>query len=1111
MIATMTINRELSDSPAMDLPTGTVTFLLTDVESSTRMWEADNDRASAAIDRQYELLHTIITSHDGVLPLEQGEGDSVVAAFTRASAACAAALDVQRAFAEERWPSERPLRVRIALHTGEAQLRNEQNYFGPAIVRCARLRSIGHGGQTLLSEVTRDLLADHPIDDLSFRDLGVHRLKDLGRVEHVWQLCHPDLTVDFPPLRSLDDSPRNLPVPLTSFVGREAELAGLRELVGEHRLVTLTGSGGCGKTRLALQLATSLDVQFDGTARWVELAPISDPALVPSAIATALGHHDDHGRPLFETLPEQLGDRDLLAVFDNCEHLLDGVAEFVAQLLPVLPRMRIIATSREPLGIVGETAWRVPALDTETAAQLFVERAANARPGFVPDPAERAAIARIGERLDHVPLAIELAAARVRMMQPTRIADALDDRFRLLTGGGRTAMPRQQTLEASVAWSHDLLDEEERALFRRLSVFSRGFTLEAAEAVCADDDVDPYAVLELVTQLVDKSLVQVDSERGRYRLPETLRQYARERLFESGEGDGVRHRHLEFFLALAEETAPAIVTGDGPTLMAGLDAEHENLDVALEWAEASGEQERMLRMTTALTLYFELRGHLASGCQWFARALEPEGPPSVVRARALWGAAHVALYAHDFGTFMLRVPEALAMAESVDDSWTAARALNARGYAELWFDPELGHTTLEHSVALGREIDDAWAVADGLKMMSVALLTQHKVDEAQSVLEALYDVARALDNGFFVAWYHTGIGSIAWYRGDIDGARDHFELALEHCRAVGDPATGGIAASWLAEVDALAGDYATAEDRLESLLARHPDGDDFDPDEPTTVAVAALALHRGDPRGALSALAPLVDPDDIFPIPLWTSWAQTLRGAALLAIDDEAGASAALAIARQCAGPPLDSPWLASQADHQLGRLAAHAGCTHEAERLHHAALAMQADHGFLPGVADSLEALATIALGAESHEEGARLFGAAAALRRDSHLARWPADEAVYGDAITGLRTALGAEFDDIWASGEALTVPEAIAYATRARGERKRPSSGWDALTPMERQVVDLAAEGLTNPQIAERLFVARGTVKVHLGHVFPKLGVSTRTELAAMAARHSADDRD
>ncbi len=671
------------------LPSGTVTFLLSDVEGSTPMWEADRDAAAVAIARHYDLLDAAIVLHGGARPLEQGEGDSVVAVFARASDALGAALDVQRALADELWPGDRPLRVRVAVHTGEAQHRSERipragggdperNYSGPAIIRCARLRSIAHGGQIVVSDASHDLLVDNAVEGVSWRDLGTHRLKGLDRVERVWQLCHPDLESDFAPLRSIDVVPNNLPVELTTFVGRDAELCEVREALQEQRLITLTGTGGCGKTRLALHAATQEAENFAGGVRWVELAPLTESAIVPQAVASGLGLREDHGRPWTETLPEQLGDRDLLVVLDNCEQVLDATAEFVTLLLQLPPRLRIIATSREPLGIPGEFSWRVPSLDVQAAHELFVERARQVRATFDPGPDDRVAISHICTRLDHIPLAIELAAARIRMMQPARIAQALDDRFRLLTGGGRTVMPRQQTLEASVGWSHDLLDEQERAVLRRLSVFSGGFTLEAAETVCADDLVDYYAVLDLITRLVDKSLVQVDDECSRYRLLETIRQYASERLVQSGESAGVRDRHLGFFCALAEEAAPSFVTGEAPVWLGRLEIEHDNLDAALEWAAASGAQEAMLRMVTALALFFELRGHLIAGVRWFTRALELEGDDSAVRARALWGAAHVGLYAHDYGTMLRCAPEALAMAEATGDTWAQARAEHVR-------------------------------------------------------------------------------------------------------------------------------------------------------------------------------------------------------------------------------------------------------------------------------------------------------------------------------------------------------------------------------------------------------------------------------------------------
>jgi predicted ATPase/DNA-binding NarL/FixJ family response regulator len=870
--------------------------------------------------------------------------------------------------------------------------------------------------------------------------------------------------------------------------------------------VTLTGSGGCGKTRLALQVAARETENFAGGVRWIELAPLSDPALVPLALASGLGHRDDHGRPWTETLPEQLGDLDLLAVLDNCEQVLDATAAFVTQLLHLLPRLRIIATSREPLGIPGEISWRVPSLDAETAESLFVERARQARAGFDPDAGELAAIRRICTRLDHLPLAIELAAARVRMMQPARIAEALDDRFRLLTGGGRTVMPRQQTLEASVAWSHELLDDQERAVLRRLSVFSGGFTLDAAEAVCGDDLVDTYAVFELVTRLVDKSLVQFDDQWSRYRLLETIRQYASERLVQSGESAGVRDRHLGVFFRLAEEAAPTFVTGEGPATLARLDGEHDNLDAALDWAEASGAHETMLRMVTALALFFELRGHLAEGVHWFTRALEPESPDTSVRARALWGAAHVALYAHDYGTMLQRVPEALALAEATGDTWTQARALNTLGYAEAFLDPSRALATLGRSITLGREIDDPWAVADGLKMLSAALMTQHALDPARATINELRDVAHKLDNLFFRAWCRTGNGFIALYRGDLGTARREFELALDDCHAVGDPATGSIASSWLAEVDSLAGEHEAAARRLDALN-RPATPDDFPADEPTVIASATLALRLGDAETALADLEKLSFAEDAFVVPIWAAWSSMLRGAAHIALGNAEAAGDALEAARSHAGPPLDNPWLSAATTYQLGLLARHRGQARESEHLHHEALAVRHQHGFLPGVVDSLEALAQLAADAESSRESARLLAAAAKVRTSKGLPRSPVDVASYDTCVALLRETLGAEdFANACVEGEALTIDEGVAYAARARGERKRPSSGWDALTPMETQVVALASEGLTNPQIAERLFVARGTVKIHLSHIFSKLGVSTRAELASAATRRS-----
>ncbi|MGH3967999.1 MAG: ATP-binding protein, partial [Mycobacterium sp.] len=434
------------------LPTGTVTLLLADIEGSTRLWENQPEEMSAAIERLNQTVSKIIAEHDGVRPVEQGEGDSFVAAFARASDAVACALDLQRA-------PLAPIRLRIGVHTGEIQLRDEGNYAGPTINRTARLRDLGHGGQTLLSGTTEALVLDRLPDDAWLSDLGTHPLRDLPRPERVVQLCHPDLINEFPPLRiSKIVVSQRLPVQLTSFVGREEQLAQVCRLLSENRLVTLTGAGGAGKTRLAIQLAAQLSDQFSDGIWYVDLAPITDPGLVPMTVARALELPDQPGRSTMDTLLRFARDRQILVVLDNCEHLLDASAALVNALLGAAAGLTLLATSREPIGVAGEVSWRVPSLSlADEAVELFSDRARRARPDFAVSDENAAAVGEICRRLDGLPLAIELAAARVRALSLAEILDTLHDRFRLLTGGARTAVRRQQTLRASVDWSHALL------------------------------------------------------------------------------------------------------------------------------------------------------------------------------------------------------------------------------------------------------------------------------------------------------------------------------------------------------------------------------------------------------------------------------------------------------------------------------------------------------------------------------------------------------------------------------------------------------------------------------------------------------------------------------
>ena len=448
-----------------------------------------------------------------------------------------------------------PIKLRIGVHTGDVHLRDEGNYIGPTINRTARLRDLAHGGQTVLSGATEPLVVDQLPADVTLNDLGSHPLRDLPRPERVVQLCHPDLHNDFPPLRTANAvATEHLPAQLSSFIGRQAEMNGIREALADNRLVTLTGAGGAGKTRLAIQVAADVATEFADGVWYVDLAPITDPDVVPVTAARALGLPDQPGQQTMDVLLRFIRDRRMLILLDNCEHLLDSSAELIVALLGACPALTLLTTSREPIGVTGEVSWRVPSLSlADEAIELFSDRARRTKPDFRVTADNAEAVTEICRRLDGLPLAIELAAARVRALSPAEILDSLHDQFRLLTGGARTAVRRQQTLRASVDWSHALLSEPEQVLFRRLAVFFGGFDVDAAQAVAGDADAERYQVLDQLTLLVDKSLVVADdSGHGtRFRLLETVRQYAQEKLHESREGDDIRGRHRDHYTAMA--------------------------------------------------------------------------------------------------------------------------------------------------------------------------------------------------------------------------------------------------------------------------------------------------------------------------------------------------------------------------------------------------------------------------------------------------------------------------------------------------------------------------------------------------------------------------------
>jgi predicted ATPase/class 3 adenylate cyclase len=590
-----------------ELPTGTVTFLFTDLEGSTRLWEDHPDAMQVALARHDEILRETIETHGGHVVKMTGDGAHAV--FASAHDAIEAAIEAQRAFASQSWDETGPLRVRTGVHTGHAEQR-AGDYFGPALNRAARLMSVAHGGQIVVSQAAADLARDALGGDVELLDLGEHRLLDLSRPERVFQINAPGVGREFAALRSLDAYPSNLPFQVSSFVGRDRELARVSDALVDARVVTLTGVGGVGKTRLALQAAGEVLPRFREGAWLCELAAVRDPDGVVAAVAAVFGVTARAGRSLQDALVEFFGTKQLLLVVDNCEHLLEAVGDLVEVIERLCAGVVVLATSREGLALDGERVVPVPSLAAPTAdadvdavshadsVRLFVERAQGADPEFALTEANAAMVAQVCRRLDGVPLAIELAAARITAMNPAELVRGLDRRFETLAGGRRRAVQRHQTLRAAIDWSYDLLSEPEQRLLARLAVFAGGCTRDAAEAVCSGELIEPPRVFELLASLVAQSLVVADrgGAETRYRLLETIREYGEERLNEHQETDPVRRRHAEYYVMLADAVSSQIHGPQQIEVGRRLGAEHENLLAAMNFAVDTNDADLALRL-----------------------------------------------------------------------------------------------------------------------------------------------------------------------------------------------------------------------------------------------------------------------------------------------------------------------------------------------------------------------------------------------------------------------------------------------------------------------------------------------------------------------------------
>ncbi len=818
--------------PAMDgLPAGTVTFLFTDVEGSTKLWEEHPDAMRATLARHDELMRQAIVGHNGVV--FKTVGDAFCAAFATASDAVTASFRCQLLLHTEAWEAPGPLRVRMALHTGEAHQR-DSDYFGPTLNRVARLLATACGQQVVLSLTTYQLIRDSLPPDVTLKELGSHRLKDLQRPEQVYQLVHSALRADFPPLKSLNNPalPNNLPQQLTSFIGREKEMADVKTLLARTRLLTLTGAGGFGKTRLSLQVAADLLAE-DADGVWiVEIAPLSEPAQLLLAVAGVFGIVEETGKPLLQRVVDYLKPRHLLLILDNCEHMVETCARLADTLLKGCPHVQILASSREALNIAGEQTYRMPplslprttqgataaSLSQYEAVRLFVERALSVQPTFAVTNHNAPFVAQLCVHLDGIPLAIELAAARVRSLSVEDITARLDNVFRLLTGGSRTALPRQQTLRALIDWSYDLLSAPEQTLLGRLSVFAGGWELAASEQVCADDDVEAWEMLDLLTGLVDKSLIVYTTreDRAHYKLLETIRQYGHDRLREQGAEAAICARHLEYFLGAAEQTSPLLAGADQQTWLAHIEQEHDNYRAALAWA-LTHQPESALRLAIALGQFWFLTGRLSEGREQLAQCLSACPPNDAAPNDLTPGNPMPATRLPGAGT-----AEALPSDALPPDDLTTLRARALREIGRLMVeqgDYEPARQALEECLPVFEARGDKRRAAVVFNSLGVIAMRENRFADVGALCGASLALHREIENRQGVISTLNNLALLACEQGKYDEARPLYEESLALCRAGGEPRSLITVLGNLGDVLHEQGDNEAARILIEESLA----------------------------------------------------------------------------------------------------------------------------------------------------------------------------------------------------------------------------------------------------------------------------------------------------
>ena len=992
----------------MNHPSGTVTFLFTDIQGSTRLWQEEPAAMVVAHARHNAILRNAIETNHGYV--FQVIGDAFCAAFHTAQEALRAALKAQTDLHNDSW-GDVVIKVRMGIHTGEAELQEGGDYRGfLTMSRLQRLMSAAHGGQTLLSLATQELLQNTLPTDVSLRDMGARRLKDWNRPEQIFQLVVEGLPSEFPPLRTLDASRHNLPAPTTSFIGREKEKVEIKQAIGAHRLVTLTGSGGTGKTRLSLQVAADLLDQFADGIWFVELAPLTDSSLIPQTILTAMEASEQQDKTPAQALIERVRGKKLLLILDNCEHLIEAVAKLVETLLSNAPELKVMASSREALGVKGEMAWHVPSMSVPDAksstsldefsrlesVRLFIERAILAKPHFQLTKDNASSVAQICSRLDGIPLAIELAAARVRALSVEQIAARLDDRFHLLTGGSRTALPRQQTLRAMIDWSFNLLSEQEKHLLRRLAVFIGGWTLEAAEQVCVEER-GGLDILDLLTHLVDKSLVNMEesAEDVRYRMLETTRQYAREMLMMSEETRIYRDQHLEYFLKYAETAQLELRGRKQAEWMSLLETEHDNLRAALEWSQGT-RPELGLRIAVALIDFWDTHGHLTEARRWLETMLQKTAhlDPSPARVDALLGAMAFAIRQTDLEISRKLLEDGLALARAIDYNAGIARGLMARGVVAEYFEGDFEKAEEYYNAGLDiyRRTGDKLAIGQALGPLASCALKRYEFSHAEKLYRESLSLFREVENEREIAGALENLAEVALERRNYTDAHSFAEESLSLYRKLEDK--HGIATALRA--------LGVAAHNQENLdLARS-----------SCEQSAEIFRELGDRGCLILSLAAL---------------ARQLQhlGELQRAFDIIQEARKIL--------DGVEKELVATNVFDVFGRIAFAMGNLSEAQRQFRDGLAFQQEGKDVHFVPSLLEGLA----GLIEPQDAIRLLGSAAIMREKTNVPLMRIEQGEYERTIAALKSRVNdADFRSLWEEGLAMTVDEAILFALEKGG---------------------------------------------------------------------------